>query len=99
MRRWHCRRQRQRAAAVLTVTSCRLTRDVRELSTSHPVPPPLHSSVNGMLVFSQAILSLEPLLELLAALARDLQADFLPLLRPALSRLSTFAEAKGASLM
>jgi len=52
-----------------------------------------------MLVFSQAILSLEPLLELLAALARDLQADFLPLLRPALSRLSTFAEAKGASLM
>jgi len=44
---------------------------------------------------TQAVLSLAPLLELVAALARDLQADFVPLLRPTLARLSALAEAKG----
>ena len=43
----------------------------------------------------QAVLSLEPILELVAALGRDLQADFLQLLRPTLSRLTALAEADG----
>ena len=44
-----------------------------------------------------AALSLEPLLDLVGSLARDLQADFVPFLAPVLSRLSALAETEGTT--
>lgn len=44
-----------------------------------------------------AALSLEPLLDLVGTLARDLQADFVPFFAPVMGRLSALAETEGAT--
>lgn len=47
-------------------------------------------------VHLRAALSLEPLLDLVGILARDLQADFVPFFAPVMGRLSELVETEGA---